>query len=87
MIEHRQSTRAGSTIHYWGPSVWNELPASIKAVEHLQQFKKRLKKNLLGWGMSTIVCVFFIYFYLLNIFFWRERLILMFILLNTVYLF
>ena len=48
MIEHRQSTRAGFTIRYLGPSVWNVLPASIKAAEHLQQFKKRLKKYLLG---------------------------------------
>jgi hypothetical protein len=48
VIEHRQSTRAGFTIRYLGPSVCNELPASTKAAEHLQQFKKRLKKYLLG---------------------------------------
>ena len=48
MIEHWKSTRAAFRIHYLGTSAWNALPANIKAAEHLQQFKKRLKKDLLG---------------------------------------
>ena len=63
VIEHRQSTRAGSLICYLGPSVWNVLLARIMASALLQQFKKRLKQYLLGGEDENTYFMCFIFIY------------------------
>ena len=44
VIGHRSSTRYDFTIRYLGPNVWNSLPPSIRAVEHQQLFKIKIKR-------------------------------------------
>ena len=48
IVDIQNSVRSGFTLKYHGPSVWNSLPMSVREVEPLPQFKKRLKEYLLG---------------------------------------
>ena len=48
VVDLRRGTRSSFSMKHLGPSVWNELPLSIRAAEHVPQFKKNLKDYLLG---------------------------------------
>ena len=47
VTEYRSGRRTGFLIKHLGQAVWNSLPDSVKAAEHQQLFKKRVKKFLL----------------------------------------
>lgn len=50
IVPNRSGTRAGFHTRFSGPNVWNSIPESIRAAEHLGLFKNKLKKYLLGQG-------------------------------------
>ena len=50
VTEYRSGTRAGFSVRYIGPKVWNSLPVSIRAEEHLGLFKRKMKNFLLSLG-------------------------------------
>lgn len=48
VTEYKSGRRTGFQIKHLGQEVWNSLPDSVKAAEHQQLFKKRVKNFLLG---------------------------------------
>ena len=48
VVDLRHGTRSSFSIKHLGTSVGNELPVSIRAAEHVPQFKKKLKDYFLG---------------------------------------
>lgn len=47
VIELKSSTRSGFRLQFLGTAVWNSLPVSIRAAEHLLEFKRKLKEYLI----------------------------------------
>ena len=47
VIELRSSPRSGFRLQFLGTTVWNSLSVSIRAGEHLLEFKRNLKEYLI----------------------------------------
>ena len=50
VVELRSSARSGFRLQFLGTAVWNSLPVSIRAAEHLLDFKRKVKEYLLKNG-------------------------------------
>ena len=56
----RKTNRGQKAISYIGPSIWNNLPDSIKRANSLNIFKHNVKKHYLTWiihNVFTWICV------------------------------
>ena len=53
-VQYHRLTGTQKAVSFAGPSTWNSLPESLKAIENLSNFKKELKRYLINRYLSEI---------------------------------